>query len=61
MKRNKRRIEQTPLDQLFDDPEESIPTYHFRDEDAERRIARMEKNLEPDNYDDLGWGFYRQY
>lgn len=61
MKRNKRQINQTPLDQLFDDPEESIPNYNTRDEDAERRIARMEKNIDREDMEDMGWGFYKLY
>ena len=61
MKRNKRQTNQTPLDQLFDDPEESIQNYNIRDEDAERRIARMERNIDREDVEDMGWGFYKIY
>ncbi len=61
MKRNKHRNDQTPLDQLFDDPEESYPNYSLKDEDAERRIAQMEKNMDRDDVEDMGWGFYKYY
>jgi hypothetical protein len=61
MKRVKNRNNQTPLDQLFDDPDE-IPSYHLRDDDAERRIAKMERNLESDNdLRDVGWENYKTF
>ena len=61
MKRNKHRTDHTPLDQLFDDPEETVRDYTSRDEDAERRISQMEKSLEREDSEDMGWGFYKRY
>ena len=60
MKRGKRSNEKTQLDQFFDDPDE-FQNYTFHDEDAERRIAKLERNLETDDFGDVGWGFFKSY
>ena len=57
MKRKKRRQSISPLDELFDD-QEPAPTYSYPDDDAERLIAKMEKNIEQDEYEDINWQFY---
>ena len=57
MKRRKRRQSISPLDELFDD-QDPTPSYSYPDDDAERLIAKMEKNIEPEEYEDFSWRLY---
>lgn len=58
MSQSKKRKNKIPIADYFDQ-NDSIPAYDYRDEDVERRIAKIERNIiREDSADENEGNFY---